>query len=153
MAKVDIEKIKKLRNQTAAPVMECRRALEEAGGDLKKAADLLREWGLEKAEKKKGRQAAEGIIYAYIHHGNRVGAMVELNCETDFVAKTNELKKLAHEIAMQVASMDPKDIDTLLGQEYIRDSKMTIKDLINSVISKVGENIVLRRFVRYEVGQ
>ena len=149
---ISIDQIKQLREETSAGIMDCRRALDEAKGDMKKAAALLRKWGVEKAEKKSDRATAQGIIYTYVHHGDKVGVMIELNCETDFVARTDEFKKLAHELALQIASMNPKDIDTLLSQEYIRDTSQTMREMIKSVIGKLGENITVKRFVRYEIG-
>lgn len=148
-----VEQIKKLREEIGAPVMECKRALEESEGDIKNAKKILAKWGVDRAQKKKEREAGDGLVYAYIHHGGKVGALVEVNCETDFVAKTDDFQKLVHEIAMQVASMDPKDVDELMEQEYIRDAKKTVQQLIDEVISKVGENIKVKKFVRYVVGE
>ena len=147
--------------------MDCRRALVDANGDMDRAADLLRQKGIERAEKKTGREARQGLIEAYIHAGGRVGAMVELNCETDFVARNPQFRELAHEIALQVAAMspvrigdEPTDGETaadeagtaLLDQAYIRDSSKTIRDLIKQGIAGFGENIVVRRFARFELG-
>lgn len=153
MIKITIDQIKKLRQDSGAAVMDCRQALEESGGDFKKALLWLEKRGREKAEKKAGRQTGEGLIEAYIHATGKVGAMVELTCETDFVARNAEFKNLAHEIAMQVASMNPKDVEELLKQEYIRDtSKKTVEQLIKELIGKLGENIVVKRFQRFELG-
>lgn len=139
--------------------MDCKRALEESvssadksGDNLENAKKILAKWGVDRAQKKKGREAGDGLVYAYIHHGGKIGALVEVNCETDFVAKTGEFKNLAHEIAMQTASMDPKDVGDLLEQAYIRDPKKTIAQLIDEIIAKVGENVIITRFVRYEIG-
>ena len=150
--KISTADIKKLREETSAPVMDCKRALEESNGDLQKAKVHLAKLGIARAQKKKGRDATEGLIYSYIHTGGKVGAIVEVNCETDFVAKTNDFKALVHEIAMQVASMDPKDEAELLEQAYIRDSKKNMKLLIDEAIGILGENIKVARFVRYVVG-
>ena len=150
--KISTADIKKLREETSAPVMDCKRALEESNGDLQKAKVHLAKLGIARAQKKKGRDATEGLIYSYIHTGGKVGAIVEVNCETDFVAKTNDFKALVHEIAMQVASMDPKDEAELLEQAYIRDSKKNMKLLIDEAIGILGENIKVARFVRYAVG-
>lgn len=150
--KVDMKLLKQLRNETQASVADCRRALEESGGDYKKAIGWLRKHGIEKAEKKSERETSQGIIESYIHQNARVGAMVEVLCETDFVARTSEFKHLAHEIAMQVAAMNPKNVAELLKQEYIRDNSKTVGDLIKEVIAKLGENIVVREFERYELG-
>src|SRR5687768_8857497 len=142
--------------------MECKRALQEAQGNLDKAVELLREKGLSKHAKLAGRAVTQGVIESYIHTGGRIGALVEVNCETDFVARTDEFRTLAREIAMQVASMDPQSVGTLdgddgdgsalLNQEYIRDSRKTIRDLVKETIGKVGENIQISQFKRFEVG-
>jgi len=149
---VKLDDIKKLRQKTGAGIADVRRALEESGGDFKKAERLLKSWGAEIASKKKDRATGQGLVETYIHSGGKVGAMVEVNCETDFVAKTDEFKNLAHEVAMQIAAMDPADVEELSKQEYIRDSSKTIDDLIKEIIAKVGENIVIRRFIRFELG-
>lgn len=148
---VNTEDIKKLRESTNAPVMDCKRALEETNGDIEKAKKHLAKLGVDRAQKKKDREASEGLIYAYIHNVGKVGAMVEVNCETDFVAKTDDFKKLVHEIAMQVASMDPKDVEELMEQTYIRDTKKNIKLLIDEAIGVLGENIKVARFTRYSL--
>lgn len=195
---VSIEAIKQLREMTGAGVMDCRKALEEAKGDLQKAVEILREKGAAKAAKKAGRTAREGIIDVYTHGEGRIGVMVELNCETDFVARTEEFRHLAHEIALQIAAMAPKyirvedipqdmleterakfrqraldegkpehvadrvaegmlnkwlDEVVLLRQTYIRDESRTIQDLITEAVTRLGENIVIRRFVRWELGE
>ena len=113
---------------------------------------IIAEKGLAKAAKKSDRSTAAGRVYSYIHTTGKVGAMVEVNCETDFVARTDEFKTLAHELAMQVAAMDPASVEKLLKQEYIRDSAKTIDQLVKETIAKVGENIVTRRFMRFELG-
>lgn len=149
--KIDLNKIKELRDKTGVSVGDCRAALEKAGGDMDKALKLLQERGAEVAEKKSARVLGSGFVETYVHAG-KVGAMVELACETDFVARTDDFKNLAHELVMQVASMDPKDITELEGQEYIRDTSLKIKDLVTNAIGKIGENIVIKRFIRYELG-
>lgn len=164
---VSAQQVKELRERTGAGVMDCRRALVEASGDMKRAAALLEQQGIERAEKKTGREAGQGLVEAYIHTGGRVGALVELNCETDFVARNPQFRELAREIAMQVAAMNPARIgnepadgdgasaDTgtpLLAQAYIRDSSKTIQDLIKQSIAGFGENIVVRRVARFELG-
>src|SRR3989344_2941226 len=136
MAKAKLDLLKKLRNETSASIADLRKALEETDNDYKKALLWIKKHGIEKAEKKADRQTVQGIVEAYIHQNGKVGTMVELLCETDFVARTSEFKNLAHEIAMQVAAMAPKDIDSLLKQEYIRDPSMKIADLIKQTISK-----------------
>ncbi|KKR58381.1 MAG: Elongation factor Ts, partial [Candidatus Curtissbacteria bacterium GW2011_GWB1_40_28] len=139
---VTIDQIKKLRAKTKAGIADCRRALEESAGDLKKAEELLKSWGMDKAAKKADRAVGSGLIETYMHAGGRIGAMVEVACETDFVARTDEFKNLAHEIAMQITAMDPTTVEELLKQEYIRDSAKTIDELVKETIAKVGENIV-----------
>lgn len=147
--------------------MECRNVLNECDGDIEKAAQILKERNLYKAEKKKERVTSQGIVDAYIHAGGRIGAMIEINCETDFVARTNEFKQLAHDLAMQVAAMDPKFVSKaqipdgsdltesscLLQQSFIKCAEMTIQDYINQTIAKLGENINVKRFIRFEMGE
>ena len=159
---ISAQAVKELREKTGAGVMECKRALQEADGNQEKAAEILREKGMTKHAKLAGREARQGLIESYIHTGGRIGALVEVNCETDFVARTEEFRTLAREIAMQVASMNPASVGTLdsteggdevlLNQEYIRDARKTIRDLIKETIGKVGENIQVSRFQRFEVG-
>jgi elongation factor Ts len=163
---IDTSKIKQLREETGAPVMDCKRALEESGGSLDQARTWLRNRGAAIAERKAGRDASQGMVDSYIHAGGRIGVIVEVNCETDFVARSDDFKKLAHEIAMQIAATNPKYIGTeegipadlppdetpLLKQEYIRDSRQSIQGLIHEAIGKLGENIVVRRFSRFELG-
>jgi len=195
---ITIEMIKELRERTGAGVMEAKRALEEANGDMEKAVTILREKGVIKAAKKAGRTAKEGIIEAYIHTGEKLGVLVEINCETDFVARTDEFKKLAKEIALQIAGMNPQYVSKedvppeviekekeiyrvqlknegkpdhviekiiegklekfyeevcLLEQPFVRNPEIKVKDLITEAISKLGENIVVRRFARFVVGE
>ena len=162
------DSIKELREQCGAGVMECHHALLETDGDMEKALCILRERGFAKAAKKAERVTKQGLVEAYIHAGGRIGAMVELNCETDFVARTDEFKELAHNLAMQVAAMCPRFIsqeevpegaeveieaDCLLNQPYIKDPGVTIRDIIVATIAKVGENIRVSRFVRFELGK
>ena len=166
--KISLESIKELREQSGAGIMQCRNALEKNEGNREKALEFLKEQGLLKAKEKAERTAAEGLIEAYIHTGGRVGAMIELNCETDFVARTDEFKQLAHNLAMQVAAMNPKfiaeeevpkkaDIEPqvacLLQQHYIKDQEQTIQDIITDTITRVGENIKVGRFARFELGE
>ena len=146
-----IDIIKKLREQTGLSVADIKRALDEAGGDEKKALEILAGRGLEIAEKKSSRAAKEGIVEGYTHSNRRVGAIVVLHCETDFVAKSRDFLELAHDLAMQVASMNPKDADELFGQTFIKDAEVTVKDLIGKYIAKLGENIKVGEFKRYEV--
>ncbi|OGH05275.1 MAG: translation elongation factor Ts [Candidatus Levybacteria bacterium RBG_16_35_11] len=146
-----MEDLKKLRNETSASIADCRVALEESKGDYKKALLWLKKRGIEKAEKKQDRKTSLGLVECYIHQNGKVGSMIEILSETDFVARTDEFKNLAHEIAMQVCAMNPKDIPTLLKQEYIRDNSVTINELVKGTIGKLGENIIVRKIVRFEI--
>lgn len=148
----NLNDLKKLREETSAGVSDCRQALEDAGGDYEKAKKLLAERGLEKAAKKEGKETSQGIIDSYVHAG-KIGVLVELRCETDFVARTDEFKYLAHEIALQVASMNPKSVGELLKEEYIRDPSMTIAGLVKQTVAKLGENITVSRFTRFVIGE
>lgn len=150
---ITVDQIKKLRAKTGAGITDCRKALEEAGGDFKKAEGLVKSWGLDKAATKSDRAVGAGLVETYIHAGGKVGAIVEIACETDFVVRTDEFKNLAHEVAMQVAAMDPADVEELLKQDYIRDATKTVDQLVKETIAKVGENIVVKRFMRFELGQ
>ena len=190
--------VKELRQETGAGVLDCRKALEDSNGDFEGAVAILREKGLAEVAKRADRQASDGVVETYIHHGSRVGVMLELNCETDFVARTDDFKTLAHDLALHIAFAAPRyltredvpeeviereradyraraleegkperivdrivegrlgkfyDQVCLLGQSFVKDEDRTIQDLINDAIAKLGENIVLRRFVRYEVGE
>jgi len=147
----DIEIIRELRNLTNLSYREVKRALEEAGGDKSKAIEILKAHGVTLAEKKASRATQEGIIDTYLHATRKVGAMVELLCETDFVARNPLFTELAHELAMHIAAMDPKDIDELLEQPYIKNQDITIHDLIIDYIAKLGENIKVNRFVRFQL--
>ncbi|HVT01641.1 MAG TPA: translation elongation factor Ts [Patescibacteria group bacterium] len=149
---VDVALIKQLREKTGAGVADCREALEASSNDIKKAEEYLKKKGFEKAAKKGDRETNYGLVESYVHQG-RVGVLVEVLCETDFVARTDEFKQLAHEVAMQIASMNPKDSKALLKQEYIRDPQKTIQDLVTEVIAKLGENITIGRLSRFELGK
>lgn len=148
-----MEEIKKLREKTGAGVMDAKRALEEAGGDMEKAEKIIIEKGLAKAEKRSEREVVSGRVYAYIHATGKVGAMVEVAVETDFVANTEEFSSLCKEVAMQVASMNPESVEELLEQDYIRDGSRKVKDLVNELIGKTGENAKIVRFCRFELGE
>ena len=197
MAKITAQMVKELRERTGAGMLDCKKALEATNGDIEKAIDLLREKGLSQAAKKSSRIAAEGLIDAYIH-GGRIGVLIEVNSETDFVAKTDEFKQFVRDMAMQVAAANPKYIKKedvpeeevnkekeilmqqavnegkpehiaekivegrlekffeqicLLEQPFIKEPSVKVKDLLNEKIAKIGENLVIRRFVRYEVGE
>ena len=163
---ISTEKVKELREKTGAGVMDCKKALIEASGDFAKAAEVLSEQGLVIARKKAERAANQGIIDSYIHQGGRIGVIVEVNCETDFVARTPEFKELAHDIALQIAAMSPQFVSLeeaskieadpketcLLLQPFVKDPSKTIQDVITETIAKVGENIKIRRFCRFELG-
>ncbi len=198
MGKITAQMVKELRQATGAGILDCRKALEAADGDFDKAVDYLREKGLAKAAKKMAREAKDGLIAAYIHGGGRIGVLVEVNCETDFVARTDEFKELVNEIALQIAAMAPRYVSRdqipeaviehekalyrtqaleegkpekvidrivagrlekfykevcLMEQTYIRDDEKSIEDLIKEAIARIGENIVVRRFARYELGE
>ena len=131
--------------------MDCRKALEKAKGDQKKAEKLLQSWGIEKAGKKEGRETKQGVVASYIHANGAVGALVELFCETDFVARTEDFKDLAHEICMQIAAMNPENSAELEKQPYIRDNKLTISELVKKTIAKLGENIKIGRIARFDI--
>ena len=195
---VSAEEIKKLREMTGAGVLDCRKALEESGGDLEQAVILLREKGLAEAEKRAGRETRNGMLELYSHGEGRVGVMVEINCETDFVARTDGFRSFAHEVALQIAAASPQWVSeenvpeeiverergiarkfaegegkpenvierivdgrlqkffedvVLLRQVYIRDDSKTVDDLLKETISSTGENILIRRFERWEVGE
>jgi elongation factor Ts len=169
---VTTDMIKDLREKTGAGIMDCKRALQQTDGDLEGAAEILFQQGYEKAEKKAEREARDGLVEVYIHTGGRIGALVEVNCESDFVARTDDFKALAHDIAMQVAATDPlyvcvedmpqeSDSDDeldpaevcLLSQPFIKDPQKTIQDIITETVARVRENIKVRRFARFELGK
>ncbi len=198
MAEITMDMVKKLREKTAAGLMDCKKALEEAGGDMEKAVDILRQKGLAVAAKRAGKATKEGVVAAYIHANKKLGAMVEVNCETDFVARTEEFQKFAYDVAMHVAATNPicvsreempeevlkreKEIyiaqakesgkpenviekivqgklekffkeSVLLEQPFVKNPDLTIQDLLNELMTKTGERIQIRRFVRYQVGE
>lgn len=175
MAKVSLDLIKQLRQMSSLGVSDCRKALEETGGDLKKATELLRKKSLEIAQEKSDRVTKEGRIDSYVHHGNKIGVLVEINCETDFVARNEEFCRFAKDIAMQIAASNPgyikkEDVpkselekcedkgsyykeNCLLEQPFIKDLAIVIKDYLGSIIAKTGENIVISRFIRYQIGK
>ena len=197
MAKISASDVKELRERTGAGFMDCKRALEESNGDLEKAIALLRERGLAAAAKRAGRDAREGLVSSYIHPGGRVGVLIEVNCETDFVARTDEFQKLVHDLAVQVAGLAPTwvDVDRIpadelearrgalladeatqkkperirpqivdgqlkkwyaevcLMEQPFRDTDLTVRDLVTAAIATIGENIRVRRFDRYALGE
>jgi elongation factor Ts len=164
---IPIEAIKRLRELTGAGIMECKKALTMAEGDVERAFQALRAQGLALAEKKASRVASQGLVEAYLHAGGRIGALVEVNCETDFVARTDTFQQLAHDLAMQIAAMNPRYISLeevspedhadpkevcLLSQPFIKNPELTVQDLIKDCIARLGENIRVRRFARFELG-
>ena len=198
MAEITAQMVKELRERTGAGFLDCKKALEEANGNMEEAILILRKKGLAKAEKKVGRQTAEGLIGSYVHAGGKIGVLVEVNCESDFVARTEDFQTLVKEIAMQIAAMNPKYIspedvppevlerekeilreqviktgksgpvvekivegklkkffeeNCLLDQPYIRDPNLTVRELIAQAIAKLGENIRVRRFVRFQLNE
>ena len=175
---ITTEMIKELRERTGAGIMDAKRALEEAGGDMERAAEILRQQGLARAARKAGRATSQGLVHAYIHGGGRIGALIEVNCETDFVARTDEFKQLVHDLAMQVAATAPRYVSVedvppevleegareagstqkfieqavLLAQPFIKDPSRTVEEVIKETIARLGENIRVRRFARFELG-
>jgi len=165
--KISTSTIKQLRDKTSAGIIDCKEALEKTYGDLTKAEEFLKSKGIATAAKKASRETNEGLIESYIHNGGKVGSIVEISCETDFVARTKDFKLLAHNLAMQIAAMNPKFIeisesnedhdlntveDVLLQQTFIKDPEISINDLIQQTIAKLGENIKVRRFTRFSLG-
>jgi len=173
---ISVDSIKELRNLTFASVVHCKKALEETGGDIKKAAELLRKRGLQIAAEKQSRVTKEGRIEAYVHLGNKIGVLLEVDCESDFVAKNAEFCQFTKDVAMQIAACNPAYIkkedvpadclenekgkieefykaNCLLEQPFIKDPSISIKDYLGSIVGKIGENIVIRRFIRYKVGE
>jgi elongation factor Ts len=153
MTNISLDQLKKLRAETSAGVSDCRQALEDAKGDYAKAKKLLIERGVEKAAKKADRKIGSGLIESYIHANGKVGVLLEIGCETDFVALTDDFKTLAHEVCLQIAAMNPKNVKELLSSAYIRDAAVTIEVLIKRTIAKVGENITVVRFFRMTLGE
>jgi len=173
--KASLELIKKLREKTSASISDCRKALEESGSDIARAEELLRKRGLEIAAAKKDRIAKEGRIEAYVHLGNKIGVLLEVDCETDFVARNSDFCRFTKDVTMQIAACNPAYIkredvpedviekqkdkelflknNCLLEQVFIKDPNLTIKDYLVSLVAKIGENIVIRRFIRYKVGE
>ena len=147
---ISIDKIKQLREKTEVSIQECQKALEEAKGDFEKATEILKKWGKEMAKTKANRETAQGIIESYVHPNQKIGALLELNCETDFVAKSKGFQELAHELCLQIAATGDEEV-ALLDQPWIKDETKTVKDLINEYIAKIGENIVIKKFVKYKI--
>ncbi len=197
MAKIDIKLIQELRERTAAGMMDCKKALQESDGDIEKAIEILRKKGAATAAKRAGKATAEGIVHAYIHPGSRIGVLIELNCETDFVARTDEMKNLAQDLCMQIVALNPlylkpEDVDEkfieherskfkqdlidsgkpdkiidkivdgklnklhseicLMKQTFVKNDQFTVEDIVKELIGKLGENIKVKRFARFEIG-
>lgn len=149
---ISMDQIKQLRELTQARVMDCKKALEEANGNLDKAKQIVEAKGLARAEKKTDRETKAGFVAHYIHNNGLIGALVEIQCETDFVSANEDFRAMARDVAMQVVAMNPANVEELLAQDFIKDPEKTIEGLIKSVSGKIGENMVLARFVRFEVG-
>ena len=152
MANYTTEDISALRELTGMGLMDIKNALEEAGGKRDKAMELLRERGAKIMDKKSDRIAGEGIVEAYVH-GGRIGVLVEVNCETDFVGRSELFKEFAHDLALQISSMKPADVEELLAQDFIKDTSRTIADYLRDTTSKLGERVVIKRFTRMVLGQ
>jgi len=148
---LDINLIKKLREETSCGVMDAKNALNESSGDYEKAKELIFKKGLARAEKRADREANEGIVYSYIHNGNKIGSMIVLTCETDFVAKTEDFSKVAKEIALQVSTEDYSDLESLLNSPYMRDESKKVSDLVAELSAKTGEKVELKKFVRFAI--
>ncbi len=147
----DVEKVKHLRESTGLSFNEIKKALDKAGGDETKAVEILRAQGIKTAEKKASREVKEGVVSSYIHATKKLGSMVEVLCETDFVARNADFQELAREIAMHIAAMKPRSVNDLLDQLYVKNQDMTIRDLINNYIAKLGENIQIGRFEIFQI--
>ncbi len=150
---LSLDAIKHLREKTGAPIGDVKSALEACQGDEAKAIDYLKRKGFEAAQKRQGRAAKLGRVDAYIHHDGRVGALIEINCETDFVARLPEFQQLCRDVGMQIASQQPETLQELLAQPFIKDQAQTIGQYVSTLIAKTGENIVVRRFVRFGLGE
>ncbi len=153
MTKIDVNAIRKLRQLTGAPMIRVKNVLEQQGGDEKKAEKILKKEGYEKVATKQERETSQGLIETYVHHSGKVASVVELLCETDFVARNKLFRELAHDLALQVASMEARDAKELAKQDFIRDPSKKVGDLVKEVIVKTGENIRIGRLYRIELGQ
>ena len=151
MSKVSLDLVKRLRQMTDASMMLCKKVLEEAGGDIDRAVTLLKKSSETLAAQKSERKTGAGIIDSYIHAVGKVGVLLELRCETDFVARNQEFKALAHDLALHIAGVDPLDRASLLAQPYVKDQSVIVEELVKRAITKFGEKIEITRFIRYEV--
>lgn len=149
---VSVDAIKALRDKTSASLNDVRAALESAGGDEAKAMELLRARGADIAQKRQGRATGQGRVESYVHHDGRLAAVVEINCETDFVARTPEFQQFCREVAMHIAALAPGQVEALLAQPFVKDQAVSVQDLLKALIAKTGENVVIRRFARFAVG-
>jgi len=152
MADISIDDIKRLRQLTGVGITDAKKALQDSGGDFDKALSAMREKGLTKAEKRGEREARAGLIGGYVHDG-RIGVLVEVNCETDFVAKTDEFKELVKDLSLHIAASEPEDVEELLKQEFVKDPSKTVGDIVKEANARLGENIVVRRFSRLAIGE
>lgn len=151
--KITADLIRKLRDASGAPVIRVKKVLEEFEGNEKKALEVLQKEGFERASKREGRETAQGLVASYIHHSQKIGVIIELLCETDFVARNELFVALSRDLGMQIASLNPKNVDELLGQDFIKDSSKKISDLLKEIIAKTGENVKIGRFTRFEIGE
>jgi len=149
---VNMSLLKQLREETGISFSLCKKALEEAKDNLESAKKLLNQWGAEKVKDKADRKTSEGALFSYVHHNKKVVALVEILCESDFVANNQDFQKMGQEIAMQIASLNPQNVEELLQQDYIRDPKKKIEDLIKDAVLRFGENTKITRFIRWELG-
>ncbi len=152
MANISTDDIRKLRELTGAGITDAKKALVDASGDFSKALEAMRQKGFDKATKRAEREATAGLIGSYVHDG-RIGVLVEVNCETDFVARTDEFKELVKDLTLHIAASEPEDVKTLLQQPFVKDPEKTVGDYVKEHIAKLGENIVVRRFSRFELGE
>lgn len=153
MTKISTQDIKKLRQETGARVLDCQKALQEAKSDFNRAKEIVTEKGLARAEKNQDRETVAGLVAQYVHNNGKVGALVELKCETDFVAQNSEFQQMAKDIAMQVVAMNPQDVDELLEQDFIKNPAVKIEKLVKLLSGKIGEKMIIKKFVRFELGQ
>ena len=150
--KITSKLVKELRDQTGAGMMDSKKALQESDGDVVTAIEVLKKRGLDIAKKKSNRATSQGLVHSYIHDG-RVGVLLQVSCETDFVAKTEEFKELVHDLTLHIAASEPGDVEELLAQQYVRDQGVAVQDVLTAVVAKLGENIQIKRFIRYELGE
>jgi elongation factor Ts len=153
MGQITLQELKELRRRTAAGVLECRQALESTGGDMDRAEAVLREKARREAEKRAGRATGEGLVVSYIHHTGRLGALVEVDCETDFVARTEDFRELARLVVEQVAGAAPESPEALLEQPWIREPGRTIGEIVKETSGRLGEAVRVRRFARFETAE